>query len=250
MKKVIITLAIVLCSFGNAIAQRRQVFIDADIDSQKYISASASKSWYVSAGAGVQTYIGNELDASARRNTCDFNIYADMGKWIIPTLALSLNANFSTVHGQSKYDKQPWREGSADALGYQKFNAYAFSLTGYVTIDWTNLIEGLGRGAHRHFHVMTPLGLGGAVMFNSQKHDYPKENDYKTGDNRFNFEMVFTPSLLLQYGFTQALTADIRVGVSGAYGSFDFSPYDYKVSKFDWMPFATVGIRFNWKSQK
>lgn len=245
MKKVIITLAIVLCSFGNAIAQGRQGWLGADIDSLKYIIASPWKNWYVSAGAGVQTYIGNELDASARHNTCDFKIYGEIGKWIIPDVAVSLNADFFTVHGQSKYVRQPWREGPADALGYQKFNAYAFGLTGYVTIDWTNLVQGFERGAHRHFHVMTPLGLGGAVMFNSQKYDYPKEGDHKTGDNRFNFEMVFTPSLLLQYNFTRALAVDARIGVTGTRESFDFSPYDDKVSIVDWMPFATVGVRFN-----
>ena len=86
----------------------RVIAFGADRDTLKYIIASPFDNWWLNMGGGLQTFIGNEVESSARHNKLDFNVRAEIGKWIIPDLAVSLRLSYTTVHGQSRYPLQPF----------------------------------------------------------------------------------------------------------------------------------------------
>ena len=106
MKKVIAVLILLLAGSSSLFAQRfdRKGFaLGADRDTLLYIIASPFDNWWINLGGGLQTFIGNEVESSARWNKLNYNLSAEIGKWIIPDLAVSLRLNFMNVDGQSSW---------------------------------------------------------------------------------------------------------------------------------------------------
>lgn len=219
----------------------RSFALGADRDSLEYIVASPFDNWYVEVGGGIQTYIGNELVRSARWNTVNYNFYAEIGKWVIPDLALSLHVSHFDLSSQSKYMRNPYLDPTTEPNenGYYKTHAFAFSIGGLATLDWTNLLRGYDVGQTRKFHVTTPVGLG--YMFNFGK----KSNPNPKVPQPFNQELYATAALHFDYYATPhtILTANLRGTLTRE--SFDYSPYNDLYTCIDIMPAVTVGVRFN-----
>lgn len=57
---------------------KRGLAFGADRDTLQYIIASPFDNWYLNIGGGLQTFIGNETDASARHNTLDYNAHLEV----------------------------------------------------------------------------------------------------------------------------------------------------------------------------
>lgn len=219
----------------------RNFSLGADRDSLEYIVASPFDNWYIEVGAGLQTYIGNELESTARRNGLNYNVYAEIGKWLIPDLAISLHVSHFDLTSQSKYGLNPYINWNStpNANGYYNIHAYALSIGGLVTLDWTNFLHGYDAGQTRKLHVTTPVGLGYMVNTGRKLNDNPKVPD------PINRELYATGALHLDYYATPhvILTANLRGTLTRS--SFDYSPYNNLYTNVDWMPAVTLGLRFN-----
>ena len=110
MKRALTILALLLAtaSISAQNFQRRGFSLGADRDTMLYVIASPFDNWFITFGGGVQTFIGNELEASARRNKMDYSLRVEIGKWIIPDVAVSLRMSYYSVHGQTRYGRHPF----------------------------------------------------------------------------------------------------------------------------------------------
>ena len=219
----------------------RSFALGVDRDTLQYIVASPFDNWYLEVGAGVQTYIGNELVRSARWNKANYNFYAEVGKWLIPDVAISFYFSHFDISSQSQYSRNPYIDWSSkpNDNGYYNTHAYALAVGGLVTLDWTNFLHGYDYGQNRKFHVTTPVGLGYMANFGT-KYNYR----LNVGDP-FNQEFYATAGLHFDYYATPhtILTANLRGTVTRE--SFDYSPYSDLYTSIDIMPAVTVGVRFN-----
>ena len=250
MKKLIFFILIIASSASLSAQnfQRRGFALGVDRDTLLYIIASPFDNWYVNLGGGLQTFIGNEVESSARSNKLNYNLSAEIGKWIIPDLAVSLRLNFMSVDGQSRYSLQPFIDYTGvpiDADGnyeYQSFHAHAMSLLGFVTIDWTNFFHGYEAGKRKRLHWFTPIGLGASMLFGEQKN--PRGN-YDLGDFRHNFELAYSFRLGAEYIFTEYFALNATLELFGSESTWDWSPYDNKRTIFDIIPSINVAAKFN-----
>lgn len=255
MKKVLIILILTLTASTLSAQIRRGVAWGTDRDTVKFIIASPFDNWFVNVGGGIQTFIGNEVTASARHNKLDFNVHAELGKWIIPDVAISLRYSFFNVNGQSRYGRNPFIDFSnapyyydpTDGeyyFEYQPFQAYAMSLLGYVTLDWTNFFNGYEVGKRTKLHWRTGLGLGMSMLFGTQK-NAKQLDEYSQGDFRRNFELAFSISGGMEYALSEYTAIYARIELFGSESTWDWSPYDNSFSIFDIIPSLNGGARFN-----
>lgn len=249
MKKVLISL-VLLSICGTLFAQQKRdrggFYLGADRDTLQYIIASPFDNWYVGAGIGLQTFRGNELEASARHNGLNHQFYAEVGKWLIPDISVALHLKYFDVSGQTKYGLHPFVDfNDVSAMGengYFPFHAHAFTLGGLVAMDWTNLFSGYESGLKQRLHIITPIGLGGSMLFGLQKAD---KKSHHAGDFRRNFELYFTAGITFEYRVSKFLCVDATANIMGSESTWDWSPYDNSYSIFDVMPSVTVGARIN-----
>lgn len=228
--------------------QRKGFALGVDRDTLVYIIASPFDNWYVNLGGGLQTFIGNELDASARSNKLNYNLSAEIGKWIIPDVAISLRLNFMSVDGQTRYGLQPFVDYTGlpvDADGYyeyQPFHAHAVSAMGFVTLDWTNFFHGYEAGKRRRLHWFTPIGLGASMLFGEQKNPH---GNYEVGSFRRNFELAYSFRTGAEYIFSEKFAMNATVELFGSESTWDWSPYDNEYSIFDIIPSINVAAKIN-----
>ena len=224
--------------------------LGADRDSLMYIIASPFDNWYINVGGGIQTFIGNEVESSARHNKVNYNVSAEIGKWIIPDLAVSLRLNFFNVNGQSRYPLQPFIDYTnvpVDADGnleYQSFYAHAVSAMGFVTLDWTNFFNGYESGKRKRLHWFTPIGLGMSMIFGNQKNPNPRIS-YDVGDFRRNFELAYSFRVGAEYLISRSLAMNATLELFGSESTWDWSPYDNKRTIFDIIPSFNIALKFN-----
>lgn len=247
MKRIlaILSLLIIATSLSAQNFQRRGFSLGADRDTMLYIIASPFDNWYITPRIGIQTFIGNEIEASARRNKLNYNVSVEVGKWIIPDIAVSGRLSLMNVDGQTKYGLQPFVDFSQDdtnANGYYPFHAHALSLMGYVVFDWTNFICGYELGRRTRLHVFTPLGLGASMLFDFQRN--PRGSN-EVGTFRRNFELSYSGGIGIEWEATQTLALNLTAEIFGSESTWDWSPYDNSYSIFDVMPTLTFGMRFN-----
>lgn len=247
-KKLLIILTLLLAASSTMTAQnfaRRGFSLGADRDTMLYIIASPFDNWYLTFGGGIQTFIGNELEASARHNKLNYNLRAEIGKWIIPDIAVSLRLTYMTVDGQTQYGLQPFVnkiEDTPNENGYYPFHANALAFTGYVTFDWTNFFLGYEVGKRTRTHVFTPVGLGMSMLYGSQRNP---RGGTELGTFRRNLELCYDAGIGLEYEVSQELAISGIVNLLGSESTWDWSPYDNSYSIFDIIPSFTVGARIN-----
>lgn len=250
MKKIIFFILLIASSASLSAQhfQRRGFALGADRDTLLYIIASPFDNWYINVGGGLQTFIGNEVESSARKNKLNYNLSAEIGKWIIPDLAVSLRLNFMSIDGQSRYGKQPFIDYTGvptDADGnyeYQAFHAHAMSLMGFVTLDWTNFFHGYQAGKRKHLHWFTPIGLGASMLFGEQKNP---TSEHDVGSFRRNFELAYSFRTGAEYIFSEYFAVNATIELFGSESTWDWSPYDNKQTIFDIIPSINVAAKFN-----
>lgn len=252
MKKVITILILLIASSTSLWSQhfqRKGFSLGADRDTLLYIIASPFDNWWLNLGGGIQTFIGNEVESSARCNKLNFNLSAEVGKWIIPDLAVSVRLNFMNVDGQSRYGLQPFIDYSnvtADtATGYypyQPYHAYAVSAMGFVSLDWTNFFNGYEAGRRHRLHWYTPIGLGASMLFGTQKNP---RGDYEEGSFRRNFELAYSFRVGAEYTFSEHFAMNATVELFGSESTWDWSPYDNSRTIFDIIPSFNVSVKLN-----
>ena len=246
MKRIIIILALLLTTLSVSAQNfaRRGFALGADRDTLLYIIASPFDNWYITLSGGLQTFMGNELEASARQNKLNYNVRAEIGKWIIPDVAISLRFTYFNVDGQSKYGLQPFIDYTQDTPndnGYYPFHANSVGVIGYVTLDWTNFLSGYEIGRRTRLHVYTPIGLGFSMLHGLQRN--PRGE--KIGTFRKNFELSYSGGLGFEYEVSQKLALCLNIEVLGSESTWDWSPYNNSYSRFDVMPSVNIGARFN-----
>ena len=242
-------------------------------DSLAYLIASPFDNWWINFSGGIQTFIGNEQDADARWNYMyhdkfkpNWGARIEVGKWVIPDVAVSLRANYFTVHSQGLYAKNPWLDPDdpsdaelpsyyPNSLSGDQFYHWQFmhgiSATALVTLDWTNFLHGYERGKRRHFHVYTPIGMGGAWLFKKQINEKNANPDYKNGDMRWNKELTFTGGVMGEYYARPWLSINLAAEILGTRGTIDWTytqdhpeaPHKHRV--VDWIPSVYLGLKYN-----
>lgn len=267
MKKKTLLGLLLMIAAGVAMAQGNDpdrqrrgfgLYLGADRDTLQYIVASPFDNWYFEAGVGAQTYIGNEFEDSARWNPMDYHLYFELGKWVIPDVAVGLNFAFWNMHGQTRYAPHPFVDFSGVPIHplttplatnyyeYRDFTAHGISLTGLVYLEWTNFLNGYEKGSAKKFHVMTPIGLGFSMLYGDQRN--PGRN-YPVGSFRRNFELHAKVGVLGEYNISEKLALNARADLAIARQSLDWSPNvatrEEQSSIFDMMPSLTVGVRMN-----
>ena len=257
MKKLFFIILTLLTVSGISAQEhkKRGIALGADRDTLQYIIASPFDNWYLNIRGGVQTFIGNEVHQEARKNKLDYNFALDIGKWVIPDLAVSLRISYFSVHGQSRYAKHPFIDftgvpTSVDPYDgieypeYQPFTAQAVAALGFVTLDWTNLLLGYQAGKRRKLHLFTPVGLGASMLFGNQVNPNPSTG-YNVGDFRHNFELAYSVILGAEYTFSPKFAMSVNAELFGSESTWDWSPYDNSYSIFDLVPTVTLGMKFN-----
>ena len=245
MKRILIITALLLSTLTVSAQNfsRRGFALGADRDTLLYIIASPFDNWYITLGAGAQTFIGNELVASARQNKLNYNLKAEIGKWIIPDVAISLRFSYFDVDGQTQYGLHPFVDRTQDTPnenGYYPFHANALSIMGYVILDWTNFLSGYEIGRRSHLHIFSPIGLGFSMLHGLQRN--PRG---EIGEFRKNWELCYGGGLGFEYEVSQKLALCLNLEITGSESTWDWSPYDNSYSRFDIMPSVIVGARFN-----
>ena len=250
MRKILLLLVLTITSTTlMAQTRHRGLALGADRDTLKYIIASPFDNWYINVGGGIQTFIGNEIESSARHNKINFNGQVEIGKWIIPDVAVSLRYSIFNVDGQTRYPLNPFVDYTNvphDAEGYfeyQPYSAHAMSLLGFVTLDWTNLFGGYESGKLKKMHWRSGIGLGMSMLYGSQIN--PRTTEYNIGDFRRNFELAFSFSFGFEYSLTEYTALFARLELFGSESTWDWSPYDNAHSIFDFIPSLNAGARFN-----
>ena len=219
----------------------------ADRDTLLYIIMSPFDNWYLTVGGGVQTFHGNELVASARQNKLNYNLKAEIGKWIIPDLSVSLRLSYFNVDGQTQYGLQPFVDFTQDTPnenGYYHFYAHSLSLVGYVTLDWTNFFNGYEIGKRTRLHIFTPIGLGFSMIHGNQRNPRAAA-EHPIGEFRKNFELSYSGGIGAEYMVSEKLAFNVIAEIDGSESTWDWSPYNNSYSRFDVMPTITFGARFN-----
>ena len=211
----------------------------------QYIIASPFDNWYLALSGGIQTFIGNELVASARMNKLNFNAKIEIGKWVIPDIAVSLRLYFFNVDGQTQYGRQPFVDYSTDARndnGYTPFHAHAAAILGFVTLDWTNFVMGYESGKRNRWHVFTPIGLGMSMLYGIQRNPV---GSYEVGSFRRNLELAFSLGVGVEYIISEHVTIHSHLDLFGSESTWDWTPYKNDYSIFDLNPSLNIGVKFN-----
>lgn len=243
----ILTLLLATTSLTAQNFTRRGFSLGADRDTVLYIIASPFDNWYITLNGGIQTFIGNELEASARRNKLNYNTRVEIGKWIIPDVAVSLRLSHYTVDGQTRYGRHPFVDFTDVPVHdgyfeYQPFHANAFALVGFVTFDWTNFFRGYEHGKRKHWHIYSPIGLGASILYGKQIN--PNTN-IEVGSYRQNLEYFFDAGMGLEYIISENISVFATAEVFASESTWDWSPYDNSYSIFDIIPSLSGGIRLN-----
>ena len=226
-----------------------------DKDSLLFLIGSPFDNWYVTFGAGLQTFIGNEVEVEASHNKLNYNMFVQVGKWVIPDLAVSLRYSYFTVDGQSRYGLQPFINFEEVPLSerydpqnptyynYQPFHAQAMSLVGYVILDWTNFFLGYEVGKRTRTHVYMPIGMGASMLYGPVRN--PRRRDMVLGSISHNFELCYDFAIGIEHHLSPELAFTYRASLFGSESTWDWSPYDNTRTRFDIMPQFTVGARLN-----
>lgn len=258
--KYILPLLLILSIAAHTSAQnfqRRGFALGADRDTLLYIIASPFDNWFITIGGGAQTFMGNEIVRDARHNKLNFNARVEVGKWIIPDVAVSARLSIMNIDGQTSYiGKHPFVNPSEDvpndtwvpvsygsgAINYYPFHAHALSFMGFVTLDWTNFFLGYESGRRNRWHIFTPIGLGASMLFGLDRNP---NNDYRDGSFRRNFELSYAAALGVEYEVSKNIAFNLQAELFGSESTWDWSPYDNAHGIFDVIPSFNVGVRLN-----
>lgn len=238
----------------------RGVALGADRDTLMYIIASPFDNWYLNLTGGVQTFVGNTVDPQAYWNAPTLRAHAEVGKWLIPDLAVSLRFGVFHVYSQTLHaGNNPWvmydspihYEGAE--WTYYPMSVSGMSAIGFITFDWTNFLNGYESGKRKRWHFYTPIGLGGIWLYgktiNQNYIDRAARGDVivHMGDVIWNKELAFSAVCMVEYFALPHLSFNLSAELEGARGSLDDHNYNLRNGKrrTDLIPSINIGVKFN-----
>lgn len=260
VKRTLLLLTLLLVASSLSAQTRRGVSFGVDRDTLLWLIASPFDNWWLSVDPGIQTFIGNEQDAEARWNTVNPRISAEVGKWMLPDLAVSLRATLFHSSSQGCYNGlNPWLDmdqpTTMSFLGeyYHKQSVHGFSAIGIVTVDWTNFFIGYEQGKRRRMHFYTPIGMGGIWLYGKQINaNANARHPEREGKVRWNKELAFMGSVMSEYfPKNSKISLHTSVEIIGTRGTLDWTyaqddvNAQHKHRVVDWIPSVNCGVKFN-----
>ena len=263
MKRLLLILMLAFSAFTYSAQAQGGVAWGADRDTLKYIIASPFDNWFLNFSGGIQSFIGNPPDAEAYWNKADYGVRVDIGKWIIPDLAVLVRLGFATAHSQSRFGgNNPWSDISnpinysgAEYGPYYPIKANLLSAIGLVAVDWTNFFNGYEAGRRNRFHFYTQAGLGGVVLIGkiinpnyvNKVNSNPNEENVALGDIGRNFELGFMGGITAEYYCSDKWSLFSSLDLLFARGSLD--DYNYNLDadrrRIDLIPSFYIGVKFD-----
>lgn len=248
---------------GNVSAQnpaRKGFSLGADRDTLLYIIASPFDNWWVDLGVSFQMFYGNEQDAEARWNPITPGVRAELGKWMLPDLAVSLRFSFFSVRSQGCYERlNPWLDKTHVPATYDLgYNYYPMSVNGmsalgFVTLDWTNFLCGYEMGKRTRWHLYTPVGMGGIWLFGKQINPLTDQaRPERAGTTRWNKELAIAGGVVAEYYPPKSVFSfNLKAELIGTRGTIDWTytkddpnaPYPKRTT--DFIPSLYAGVKVN-----
>ncbi|MCR4659694.1 MAG: hypothetical protein K5650_05310 [Bacteroidales bacterium] len=232
-----------------------------DNDTLHYLISSPFDNWFVKFDGGINTFIGNEPDAAARHNKLNIHVAAEIGKWMIPDLAVTLRFSLYSIDGQSYYGRQPFIDKLNDTptqnfhtntdgtiYYYYPFHANALSIMGNVTLDWTNFFYGTEIGYRTRWHTFTSVGFGPSMLFGNLRNPITaQKNGVEVGIFYRNFELAADIYFGVEYIASQKLSFNATAGFFVSESTWDWSPYTNSGNGniFDYIPTVSAGLKLN-----
>lgn len=253
MKKLV--LASLMCCMAVMSSYADGIHFGAAADSTDYIIPAPRANWFIGFGGGVNALVGNEYEASARYTGITPQVYLEVGKWVLPDLAVNFNLSGFTMKGQTIYTLQPNVPFEDNmAYPYTPFKEYGFAANGGFIFDWTSFLHGFDRGEKRMYHFQTPINFGLAY----ERGAYDNEHRKNTGTfYHGNFEFNTTVGIRNEFRLAErvSLVNDIKCLITR--GSWDFSGKNFdgsamneKGPRFDLLPAVTLGLVFDMSSKE
>lgn len=215
----------------------------AENNSFHSFSGASNHRVFLLVGGGVQTFIGNEEETSARFNTINPTFMVEGGLRLTPEVSVSFNLNLFSATSQSRYGCNPYIDFTdvtpiEGYYPYQSFTMYGGSLNCLLTLDLTNIFSGYSY-LQKPFHILFPVGMGFSCLSG------PKVNPKRETTPR-NFEFSLQSGFIFDYQFSQRVAFFASPRITIQRGSIDYSPYsDNASSILDLIPSFSIGLRFN-----
>lgn len=227
-------------------------------DTTDYLIAAPRANWFIGVNGGVNALVGNEAEPSARYTGITPQVNIEVGKWVLPDLAVTFNLSGFTMKGQTVYHLQPNAAYTPTGIndgslaGYQPFKEMGLAVNGGFIFDWTTFLHGFDRGEQRMYHFQTPINFGVAYERGSFDNEYRQSKDFNYhGNYEFNTTLGIRNEFKVAHRL--AIVNDIKCLVSR--GSFDFSGTNYdgtlpeqKGPRFDLLPAVTLGLVYDMSS--
>ena len=248
MKKLV--LASLMCCMAVMSSYADGIHFGTALDSTDYIIPAPRANWFIGVNGGVNALIGNEGQRSAQYTGITPQVNLEIGKWVLPDLAVTFNLSGFSMKGQTIYSLQPnvpFQDNQK--YDYTPFKEYGFAVNGGFIFDWTSFLHGFDRGQERMYHFQTPINFGVAYERGSFDNEHRK---LKGHGYHGNFE--FNTTLGIRNEFRVAprfsIVNDIKCLVTR--GSWDYSGTNFDGSKseskgprFDLLPAVTLGFQYD-----
>ena len=261
MKKIAIIFGLMSLALAPAFAQteeqtapeqKKGSYLGVDNDEKEYLVGAPADNWFFGVGAGIQTYIDNQVEKSAIWNPITPAVYVEVGKWLIPDLAVSLQLSGINSVSQTRYSLNPFTDytgvpNPTGNLPWHQINFFNFALNGNVILDWTNMCLGYEKGSSKKVHILTPLGLGCAWVTGKGVNKNPKAIK-----NPSNFELDFSVAFIPMITLSENIRLVPAIRLQAERGSLNYGAYfDENVSRhIDFQPYLTLGLNFNLSGTK
>lgn len=258
MKKLV--LASLMCCMAVMSSYADGIHFGAAADSTDYIIPAPRANWFIGVNGGINALIGNESEPSARYTGITPQVNLEIGKWVLPDLAVTFNLSGFTMKGQTLYHLQPNVPYTVSGINagsmndFQPFKEMGFAVNGGFIFDWTSFLHGFDRGEERMYHFQTPINFGVAYERGSFDNEYRKGKDFGYhGNYEFNTTLGVRNEFRVAPRFS--IVNDIKCLVSR--GSWDYSGTNFdgtlpeqKGPRFDLLPAVTLGFVYDMSSKE
>lgn len=251
MKKLV--LASLMCCMAVMSSYADGIHFGTALDSTDYIIPAPRANWFIGVNGGVNALIGNEGQRSAQYTGITPQVNLEIGKWVLPDLAITFDVSGFSMKGQTKYSLQPnvpFKDNQS--YDYTPFKEYGLAVNGGFIFDWTSFFHGFDRGQERIYHFQTPINFGVAYERGAYVNEHRKNKGSNGSAYHGNYE--FNTTLGIRNEFRVAprfsIVNDIKCLVTR--GSWDYSGTNFDGSKpeskgprFDLLPAVTLGFQYD-----
>lgn len=259
-KVLLVAMALALLPLA-AHGQKKDIALGIDRDTLLYNIASPGDNWWIHLAGGVQTFIGNEQDGAARWNKVNGGAHVEVGKWLIPDVAVSLRLSAFHVSSQGCdslgnpwLDMEQYTHDTYFGGLYHPMSIHGLTAMGIVTLDWTNLFKGYERGRRLRPHLQTPLGIGGIWLYGSQRNAAAVSG--QLGKMRWSSNVAFMTGLRVECALSPNIALHSSVELLATSGTIDRTDHNSYANPphpnrvIDWIPSLNIGVTINLKNPK